>query len=155
MSRSLGIYMSKAGQELTLWDFRTDPKMVVSSYSTAPKAVPFTEAAAEAARIRIDSPLGIVPSDVRGDAKWVPDDASESGTRDCEVYELTWTARSMRGEPKLRKWRVFVEPGTNRPQKAQFYDKSPTDAEYVLQNELVVEYLSDDDMKTEIEQASL
>jgi len=155
VSRSLSIYMSKIGQEFTLWDFRADPKMVVSSYGTAPEAVPVTEAAAGAARTRINSLLDIVPSGVPGDAKCVPDDASESDTQDCEVYRLTWTERSMRGEALFRRWRVFVEPGTNRPKRAQFYDKSPTDVEYVLRHELVVEYLSDDEMKTAIEQASL
>ena len=161
VSRSLSIYMLKVGQELTLWDFRSGPKKVKSSHNVAPKAVPFTEADAAAARRRIGGPLGIVPfddvSDVPGDAKWnrVADDAFQSGAPDSEMYDLTWTARTDRGEAKLRKWRVFVEPKTNLPQKAQFYDKSPTDAGYVLRNELVVEYLSDDDMKTVVEEASL
>jgi len=161
VSRSLRIYMSKVGQELTLWDFRTGPKMFQSSDNGTLKEVPVTETATEAAGRKINGLLGIVPfenvSDIPGDAKWerVRDDDLEPGTQGCEVYDLTWTARTDRGEVKYRKWRVFVDAKTNAPQKAQFCDKSSSDAEYVLKNELVVEYLSDDDMKTAIEQVSL
>jgi hypothetical protein len=155
VSRSLNIHMLKVGQELTLWDFRSGPRKVKSFGNGAPKVVTLTKADAEAVRIRINSPLDIVPSGVPGDAKWVPDDAFESGTQDCEVYFLTWTERSMRGEAKLRKWRVFVEPGTNRPQKAQFFSKSPTDTNYVLWNELVVEYPDDRQVEAALKEASL
>jgi len=161
MSRSLGMYMLKVGQERVLWDFRAGPKKVESSHNAAPKAVPFTEADAAAARRRIDGPPGIVPfdnvSDVPGDAKWKrsPDDSFESGTQDCEVYDLTWTAVTNRGKPVLKKWRVFVDPGTNRLRKAQSFDRLSADDEYVLQSQYEVEYLSDDDMKTAIEEAFL
>ncbi|MHC4144456.1 MAG: hypothetical protein ACYSUD_06710 [Planctomycetota bacterium] len=161
VSRSLNIYMSKVGQELTLWDFRADPKKVKSFHNVAPKAVAFTEAGAEAARRRIDSPLGIVPfdnvSDVPADAKWnrVSDDAFQAGTQDFEVYDLTWTERSGRGQARLRKWRVFVDPRSNLPRKAQFYKKSPKDTEYVPWNVLVVEYLSDREVEAAVKEASL
>ncbi len=160
-SRSLGIYMSKVGQELTLWDFRTGPKKVKSSHNVAPEAVAFTEDDAAAARRIIDSPLGIVPfdkvSDVPADAQWnrVADDALQSGTQDSEVYDLTWTARSGRGQARLGKWRVFVDPRSNLPQKAQFYKKSPKDTEYVLWNELVVEYLKDWEVEAAVKEAFL
>ncbi|KPK38520.1 MAG: hypothetical protein AMJ65_12770 [Phycisphaerae bacterium SG8_4] len=160
VSRSLSIYMSKIGQELTLWDFRTNPKLVVSSYSEPPKEVRVTEAAAEAARRKIDSPLGIMPfenvSAIPADAKWerVRDDDVDFGTQDWEAYDLIWTDATSPGKPVLERWRVFVDKN-DRPQKAQFSRKSPADVEYVVRNELVIEYLSDDDMKTAIEQASL
>ncbi|MHC4331749.1 MAG: hypothetical protein ACYSWW_26905, partial [Planctomycetota bacterium] len=160
-SRSLGIYMSKVGQELTLWDFRADPKKVKSFHNVAPKAVPFTKADAEAARRRIDSPLGIVPfdnmSDVPPDAIWnrVPDDALQSDAQGWEVYDLTWTERGSRGQARLKKWRVFVDPRSNLPQKAQFYKKSPKDTEPILENELVVEYLKDWEVEAAVKEASL
>ncbi|TKJ35501.1 MAG: hypothetical protein CEE38_15125 [Planctomycetes bacterium B3_Pla] len=160
-SSSLGIYMSKVGQELTLWDFRAGPKKVKSSRNVAPEAVPFTEAGAAAARRRINSPLGIVPfdnmSEVPPDAIWnrVADDTLQSDTQDSEVYDLTWTERGSRGQAKLKKWRVFVDPGSNLPRKAQFYKKSPTDTEPILENELVVEYLNDLEVEAAVKEASL
>ena len=161
VSRSLSTYMLKIGQERVLWDFRAGPKKVQSSHNVAPEAVPFTEAGAAVARRRIDGPPGIVPfdnvSDVPGDAKWkrVPDDAFQAGTQDCEVYDLTWTELTNRGKPLLKKWRVFVGPGTDLPRKTQSFDKLSADDEYILQSEHKVEYLSDDDMKTAIEEAFL
>ena len=161
VSRSLNIHMLKVGRELTLWDFRSGPRKLKGFGDGAPKAVPLTDADAEAARMEINGPLGIVPfdnaSDVPGDAKWnrVVDDAFESGTQDCEVYELTWTTRTGRGETKLRRWRAFVDPSTNRPQKAQFSDKSGTDGEYVLRNEVVVEYLNDGQVEAAVTEALL
>ena len=161
VSRSLSIYMLKVGQELTLWDFRAGSRKVKSFHNVVPQAVPLTEADATTAKRTINSPLGIMPfnkmSDVPADAKWnrVSDDALQAGTLDCEVYDLTWTRSSLRSETKLGKWRVFVDSNTNLPRKAQFYDKFPTDAEYVLRNELVVEYLSDREVEAAVEEASL
>jgi hypothetical protein len=161
VSRSLSVYILKVGEERTLWDFRAGPEKVVSSHDATPKAVAFTEAAAAAARRMIDSPLIVVPfeniSEVPPDRKWtrVTDEVFESGAQDCEVYELTWTKTKPSGAAKHKKWRVFVDSRTNLPQKTQFYEKSPTDANYVSRNELVVEYLSDREMEAAIEQASL
>jgi len=160
VSRSLNIHMLKVGQELTLWDFRARPRKIKSFHNVAPKTVTLTEGEAAAEIRKINSPLIIMPFDnvsgVPGDAKWdrAHDHAFQSGTQDSEVYDLTWTDVTIPGKPVLKKWCVLVD-SRNRPQKTQFYSKSPTDAEYLLWNELAVEYLSDDDMKTAIEEASL
>lgn len=159
VSRSLRMYMVKVGQELTLWDFRAGTKKIRSSHNVAPKAVPLTEADAEIARRRIDRPLGIPPYDnllnVPAGAKWnrVADDAVQSDTPDRKVYDVTWTRRDSRNNDILEKCRVFVDPETKLVQKAQYYSKHNRDTDYVLRTELVVEYLSDDEMKTAIGEA--
>lgn len=159
VSRSLNAYLLKIGQERTLWDFRDGVKKIVSFPDVPPKAVAFTKAAAAAARGMIESPLNIVPfesvSKVPG-GKWirVTDEVFPSGAGDREVYDLTWT-ETKRGIKKHKKWRVFVESGTNRPRKAQFSEKATADAAYDLQNELVIEYLTDQEVEAAIEQAQL
>jgi hypothetical protein len=153
--------MVKVRQEVTLWDFRAETKKIRSSHNVAPKAVPFTQADVEIARRRIDRPLGIPPYqnvlDVPAGAKWnrVADDAVQSDTPDRKVYDVTWTdtRRSTRNREILEKCRVFVDPETKLVQKAQYYSKGHRDTDYVLWGELVVEYPSDEDMKTAIEEA--
>jgi hypothetical protein len=158
VSRSLCIYMSKVGQERTLWDFRTGPKKVESFHSVVPEAVPLTQDEVETARRMIDSTLGIVPfdnvSDVPPDAIWkrVTDHVLQSEAQGCEVYDLTWAARSNRGQARLEKWRVSVDPKTKRPQKAQFYEKSPIGTEPILVSELVIEYLEDWEVEAAIKE---
>jgi hypothetical protein len=88
-------------------------------------------------------------ADLPPDAEWtrLPDDVSQLGAQSLEVFDLTWT------DDIALKWSIFVNPGTNRPQIAKYYEKLSADAEYELQSEYRFEYMSDDDMKAAIEKA--
>ena len=159
VSSSQRKYMSKVGQDLTLWDVSASRKFE-NFPSAAPKAVPFTEAGMATARKRIDNPLGgLVPfgniSDVPPGATWnrVPDDAFQPGTQDSEVYDLTWTTGVDTRAAVVRKWRVFVDPATARPRMARYYDKPSGHDEDILQAEYRVAYPSNDEVRAAIEKA--
>lgn len=156
-SRSLSIYMLKVGQERTLWDLRAAPKRIESSNNIEPKVVLLSEAEVAPIRTRINSTLGIVPSEAPVGSKWskVTDVVLDAGTQGCEVYDLTWTQSDSLGRQVPNRWRVFVNPRTNRAYKTQFWRKLQGDDDYHVESEYEIEYPSDDDMKTVIERASL
>jgi hypothetical protein len=52
------------------------------------------------------------------------------------------------------KWRVFVDPKTDLPQKTEFYKKLGFGDEYALKSANVVEYLSDNEMQAVIKEVS-
>ena len=63
---------------------------------------------------------------------------------------MTWVKEKYVSFVVFRKWRFFVDPETNLPQKTEFYEKSPDDSEYALVFRIVVEYLSDSEIRTVI-----
>ena len=159
VSRSLKIYMSRVGQELTLWDLRAANKKIWSSHGAAPETVPLDEVEAEAVGEKMTTSLGIVPYDRMSGApegsKWseVTDVLLEADTQGRQVYDLTWNQSDSLGRPVLKRWRVFVDRKTNRAHKTQFAVKLPGDDDYHVESEYKVEYPSDGDMQTVIERA--
>jgi hypothetical protein len=159
VSRPLKKYMLKVGQQLTLWDIPENSKRVKISEDAAPEVASFTEAGMVFAKRRLENPTGIRPfeygSEVPPDAIWerVPDDAFPSGTQGCEVYDLTWTNGIDTNAAVMRKWRVFMDPATNRPEKVEYSDKLPPEAEYALRSVYKFEYPSDAKMRADIERA--
>ncbi|MHC4355893.1 MAG: hypothetical protein ACYS0H_24595, partial [Planctomycetota bacterium] len=71
----------------------------------------------------------------------------------CEVYDLTWTNGIDTNAAVMRKWRVFMDPATNRPEKVEYSDKLPPEAEYALRSVYKFEYPSDAKMRADIERA--
>lgn len=157
VSKPLKKYMVKVGEELTLWDLREGSKTVKKSQGAPPEAASFTPTELARAKSMLDNAQGIAPcksrSDSPPDAKWGPttDVASQPGTRQFEVYDLTWTDRTAR-PAVMRKWRVFMDPATHRPEKVEYYSKLPAEAAYTPRYEYELEYLSDAEMRAAIEQ---
>ena len=69
---------------------------------------------------------------------------------ETEIYDLTWTD----GSVIFSKWRVFVDPVTNLPQRTEFYQKLPTETDYSLLSSMVVEYLTDGEIESAVREAS-
>jgi hypothetical protein len=108
----------------------------------------------------ITGSLGLVPfadlSVVPEDADWshVTGGSLEVAAGATEVYELTWSAKGYDGSIEFRKWRVFVDPKTDLPQRTESYRKSARDVEYTLVSVKVIVYLGDDEMQAVIKGAS-
>jgi hypothetical protein len=157
ISRPLNKYMAKVGQELTLWDISRNSRIVKASQDATPQVVAFTQAGMALAKRRLEDLPDIKPfrneSFVPPDAKWdrVPDDALPSGTQGYEVYDLEWTAEIDTNGATMRRWRVFMDPTTDLPEKVQYFRKLPGEAEYALRHERTLEYPSDADMRADIE----
>ena len=105
---------------------------------------------------KISDSLGLMSfsdiSKVLLDSEWshVTNDGLEDASEGIEVYDLIWTEKAYDGSATARKWRFFVDPQTNLPQKTKFYEKSPADSEYALAFRMVVEYLKDSEIRTVI-----
>jgi hypothetical protein len=52
------------------------------------------------------------------------------------------------------RWRFFIETKTSLPKRTEFYQKLPTDNEYIFISAMEVEYLSDNKMQEVIKGAS-
>ena len=96
-------------------------------------------------------------TDVPPDAEWnhIINDEQETSIANVEVYELTWFDEGYGGPAAYKKWRLFIDPVTNLPQKTETYRKYTTDGKYILQSTIEVEYLNDSTMQKVIENYSL
>lgn len=160
VSRTLNIYMLKAGKELVLWDIpdRIEKVKALDTGLVETKAMS-AEIVVEIEKT-ISGTLGLLPftdiSDIPPGAEWkiVTDDALQAGTEGIEVYELTWTKKAYDGSEVFFEWLFFVEPKKNLPKRTEFYQKLATDSEYTLMSVKIVEYLSDNEMEAVFQEAS-
>ena len=71
------------------------------------------------------------------------------------VYELTWPDKTDGNDIVYRKWRYFIESETSLPGKIEKYYKSTPDANFVLEETLVISYPTDDEIRAVIKEAGL
>ena len=160
VSRSSNIYMTKTGEESVLLD-RTNKVRIVKHFNTGSvemSQLP-TETITETEKMMAGF-LGLVPfadlSLLPDDIEWnrIGDDDLETVTKTIEIYDLIWHERTYAGSTVLNKWRVFVDPKTNLPQRTESYRKLAGDTEYDFLSAMEIEYLSDNEMKTIVKEAS-
>ena len=71
------------------------------------------------------------------------------------VYDLTWPDKTDGNDIVYRKWRYFIEAETSSPGKIEKYYKSTPDANFVLEETLVISYPTDDEIRVVIKEARL
>jgi hypothetical protein len=161
VSHALNVYMTKTGGQLVLWDFQNkvkktrhlDSNLVETTELSAAKMI--TEIG-----MKVTTFLGLVPfanlSVIPADASWsqVTDQGLAGITEGVEVYDLTWSEKAYDGSIVFKKWRVFVDPTTNLPQRTKFYERLSGDSEYKLQSLKVVKYLGDTEIQAVIKNAA-
>ena len=69
-----------------------------------------------------------------------------------KVFDLTWTKITDR-HTMYYKWRVFIDNTTTLPIRVEWYQKMANDKEYTLQTTDVVQYPTDNEIKTIIHSA--
>ncbi|MHC4889195.1 MAG: hypothetical protein ACYTEO_07005, partial [Planctomycetota bacterium] len=155
VSRTLDIYMIKTGKELVLSDIPNGVRESKQLGTAVTETRPLTRDDATDIEKKMSGSLGLMPfydilKKAPPDSEWSPvtDDVLESASEGTEVYDLTWVKEEYVGFVVFRKWRFFVDPQNKRPQKTEFYEKSPDDSEYALVFRIVVEYLSDSEIRT-------
>jgi hypothetical protein len=158
VSRTANTYMLKTEKETVLWDISNGVKSKQMNTATT-ETVPLTAILVADVEKKITGSLGLMPfydiSDVPQDAEWSRvDDKSIDVTKGIEVYDLTWTEKAYDGSTVLKKWRVFVDPKTNLPQRVEWYEKSATESEYTLSSTMAIEYLSESEIQEVIKEAS-
>ena len=152
VSRSLNIYMTKTGEKSVLLDLANKVRRETGSTETSPLP---TRIITETENMMAGF-LGLVPfADLAlfpNDIKWerVGNDDLDNITKPIEIYELIWLERTSAGSTIFNKWLFFVDSKTNLPLKTEFHRKLADDTEYALVSAIVVKYLSDDEIRSEV-----
>ena len=64
------------------------------------------------------------------------------------VYDLTWSEkREEGGDVVYRRWRYFIEAKTNLPRKVEKYSRGDPNDNYVLEETLIVNYPTDEQIR--------
>jgi len=160
VSRDFKVRLIRTKEESVLWDI-PNGTMTVKRLDGGPiEAKPLSPEMIAQANEIITGSLGLVPfadlSVVPEDADWshVTGGSLEVAGVGTETYELTWLEESYGRPTGFRKWRVFVEPKTDLPQRTESYRKLARDVEYTLVSVKVITYLGDDEMQAVIKGAS-
>ncbi|HUT45003.1 MAG TPA: hypothetical protein VMX36_01910 [Sedimentisphaerales bacterium] len=159
VSRSLNTYMTKTGEELVLLELANKVRRVKHFNTGSVETSPLPTETITGMENMITGSLGLVPfsdlSLVPEDAEWNHVTSNElKAASDTAIYELIWIERSPAGNKVFNKWRVLVDPKTYLPRKTESYTKSSGDSEYTLRSVKIVEYLSDIEMETLIQEVS-
>ena len=161
VSKAMQFYINRFDNKIVLWDVRSGVKKMKNLGTGDSETTSLTEATIIGIDRAISGHLGLVPfanvSEIPADAQWkqITEPTSEIVTGNLEIYDLVWTAKSSNGSEIFRKWRVFVNPRTNLPQKTEFYEKLPFDTELTLQTTNKVKYLDNSEIQAVINEFSL
>jgi hypothetical protein len=160
VSRTLNIYMTKSAKQCVLWDVANGVTKVKYLATGAVETTRLSVESIADIEEKMSGYLGLVPftnmSEIPANAQWsrVIDKSLEASTEDIEIYDLMWAEGAYEGSVVFKKWRFFVNPQTNLPQKTEFSEKLPTDDEYVLESTNIIEYLSVSELQEIIKEAS-
>jgi hypothetical protein len=156
VSRSLDYYLTKTKEGLVLSDIPNGVRRSKQHGTTVIDTEPLNKDDVAYIEEKMSGSLGLTPfydiSEVPRDSEWsrVTDVVLEGVSEGTEVYDLTWVVGKRVGFVVFRKWRFFVDPETNRPEKTEFYEKLSADSEDDLVFRMVIEYLDDSEIRTVI-----
>jgi hypothetical protein len=159
VSRQLHIYMTRTGNELRLWDIRNKVEKVKQVGEPSIETRFLSDETAAKMQEAIASCWALVPvadiSLVPDGAQWhrVPKDSIKAVVG-SDTYDLTWAEKRYGGAVVFRKWRVFLQPETNLPQRTELYQKQAGDDEYTLKAVKVADYLNESEIQAVLEEAS-
>ncbi|MCJ7730509.1 MAG: hypothetical protein MUO27_11630 [Sedimentisphaerales bacterium] len=160
VSRRQGIYVTKTGNELALWDVTNVTERHQNIVTGITKATQLEENALAATEEKISGSLGLMPfediSTLPKDTQWhrLVDTTIPRDTSSLEVYDLLWAEKRYSGLSTLNKWRVYVDPETKLPRRTEFYQMLPVEQEYDLKSFKVIDYPTDIEMQAIIKQLS-
>ncbi len=159
VSRTLNIYMTKTGKESVLWDIPNRTRKTKHVDTDVTKTTPLTDDSIANVERKMSGSLGLMPfydiSEIPEDAEWSRVDHENLEVAEgIEIYDLRWAERKYGGSDVFKKWRFFIDPKTNLPQKNEIYRKSSADSEYNLILVSVVEFLSGSEIRKVIKDAS-
>ena len=157
VSRTLNIYMLKTGKELVLWDISNGTRKLKHVDTAITETTPLTGDSVASVERKMSGSLGLVPfydiSEIPPGAEWHQVANADVSEGDTELYELTWTEEAYDDSVIFKKWRFFIDPKANLPQKVEIFRKSAANSKYNLRSVMVVEYLSDNDIQSVIKDA--
>ena len=158
VSKTLNIYMIKTEKELVLWNISNGIRKSKYTDTGAVETTRLTIESIERIEKKLSGSLELMPFDniskLPSDAQWarVIDEGLEIVGEDIEVYDLTWGSERYDGSVVFKKWRVFVSARKNLLQRTECYEKVFADSEYTLSSVMEIEYLSDSEMQSVLEE---
>ena len=159
VSDGLNTYLVKKESEWALSDIGAGVRKKKNSRTGVSEEVRLNEDELVGLKKIMNFTLDFMPfqkrSDVPTDAQWnrVTDAAVQSEVPGTEVYDLTWMDTTS-SSVIHNKWRAFVDPRTNLPLRAEFYQKRPVDSEYRLASVKQIRYITDAEIEAVIEGVS-
>jgi hypothetical protein len=156
VSRVLNIYAIKTGEQTTIWDITRRVKKTVYLDSDSIETTSLSDDEVAAIEEEITGFWGLVPfyhvSNIPEDAEWrrVADDSIETTVQGTEAYELVWTDKKYSGSPVVRKWRVFADPHSAFPRRAEWYQRLGADDEFTLETTILIDNLSEAEVQSAI-----
>lgn len=152
ISKTLNVYAIKTAKQYVLWDMANRIRKTKQPDGGTTDTGGLTDEAVAGIEENMDKVSGIMPfnsvSDIPPDAGWSRvDDTSTDTVNGIEVYDLTWSKKAYDGSVEFRKWRVYADSETNLPRKVEWYRISAADGEYILSSTMVVEYVSESEVR--------
>jgi len=160
VSRSLNMYMNKTGEKCVLWDIANSIRKMKSLDTGITETNKLTTENIADIEKEIGGSVGLIPfygiSNIPENSEWsrVANEDLENAVKGVEAYDLMWAMKGYTGSLILNKWRFFVDSKTNLPERTEFYQKLPTEDEYIFISSMEVEYLSDTEMLSVIKDVS-
>ncbi len=160
VSRTLNVYMTKTRNEMVSWDLQNRVRKMKRLEANSVETTPLSGEENARVKERMAGSLGLLPfydiSEIPKDARWsrVADDNLDVSTEGTQLYHLMWVDQSYDGSAILKKWRIFVGANTDLPQRVERYQKLTVDADYTLMSVIVVEYLSDSQLRAILDNIS-
>ena len=153
ISRTLNIIIYKTPAELVIWDIPQNSRTTRNIKTGAVETIAMPDDSKEVIKNSIEGALGLFPfqvlSDLPRDSKWqeVSDAEIKAGIPESKAYDLLWSIKDSEQSVVFKKWRVFVDPKTNLPQRVEWYSKDSEDENYILTAYASVDYLSESDIR--------
>jgi hypothetical protein len=160
LSRTLDISLMKNEKGFVLWDVSNRQIQSKHSETGEIETTQMAEDVIPGFKQEISGSLGLMPFDdiskIPQGYEWIPvvDEIPEVA-EGIEIYELELAKPTIkyRSSTEFYKWRFFVDPETNLPQKTEIFRKSSADSEYNLRWWIEVKYLSDSEIQAAIKDA--
>jgi len=159
ISHTQNIYMTKtaSAKKTVLWDIKNTQRKILPFDTGVIETNQLLEDDISAIKQKISGSLGIMPFD---DISKIPHSSQFDRVVDeipgvaegIEIYDLEWSDATD-SSYVLKKWRFFVDPETNLPQRIEISRKSTADDEYKMISMIEIEYLDDTEIQKAIKDA--
>ncbi|MCP4609713.1 MAG: hypothetical protein GY845_13470 [Planctomycetes bacterium] len=154
VSRTLDISMSKTERGFVLWDISN--RLIQSKHSETGEIETnkLLDDNIPTIKQQISGSLGLMPLNIPPGSKLLRVRDDIPGVAEgIEIYELKLDKRKYRSSSEFIKWRFFVDPNKNLPQKIETYRKSTADGEYNLITMIEVKDLSESEIRKVFKEA--
>jgi hypothetical protein len=161
VSTELNAKMLNTGLQYVLWDLTNKTVKSKDSDTDTVKTAQLSEYTLGEVRSTMDVPWGLLPFNnqaaVPQHAQWqrVDDESIEIAITDTEVYDLTWTEKTLSGSTIHKKWRGYLDAETTLPKRIERWRKFSEEEGYELLTVTEATYPTADEVQIAVRDAGL